>query len=97
MMDYLKKYNLSEKDIDEIKEKLDEMDILEITMNEKRVDAIIRYFYSKEIKNIKDIFICKPNIFYDSVDSLKQIIDKCDVEIINLINEDAYNFDLIGI
>lgn len=96
-MDYLRRYNLSSKDIEDIKNKLDEQDILEIEANEERVNAIIQYFYSRGIKNIKDIFMCKPSIFYDSVESIKERLDKCDVAIINLINEDAYNFDLIGI
>ena len=97
IMDYLTKYNLTNEDIKDIINSIDEDDKLELELNEERVSSIIDYFLSLGLTNIKDIIITKPNLFYDDVNSIKERIEKhSNTNIIELLKEDAINFDLIG-
>ena len=96
-MDYLIKYNLTNEDIKDITNSIDEEDRLEIEMNEERISSILNYFFSIGLTNIKDIIITKPNLFYDDVNSIKMRIEKySNTNIIELLKEDPLNFDLIG-
>ena len=96
-MEYLTKYNLTTEDIKDITSSIDEDDKLELELNEERVSSIIDYFLSIVLTNIKDIIINKPNLFYDDVNSIKERIEKhSNTNIIELLKEDAINFDLIG-
>lgn len=96
-MEYLTKYNLTTEDIKDITSSIDEDDKLELELNEERVSSIIDYFLSIGLTNIKDIIINKPNLFYDDVNSIKERIEKhSNTNIIELLKEDAINFDLIG-
>lgn len=96
-MEYLTKYNLTAEDINDIVNTIDEEDKLELELNEERVSSIIDYFLSIGLTNIKDIIINKPNLFYDDVNSIKERIEKhSNTNIIELLKEDAINFDLIG-
>lgn len=96
-MEYLTKYNLTAEDINDIVNTIDEEDKLELELNEERVSSIIDYFLSIGLTNIKDIIINKPNLFYDDVNSIKMRIEKhSNTNIIELLKEDAINFDLIG-
>ena len=96
-MEYLTKYNLTTEDIKDINNSIDEDDKLELELNEERVSSIIDYFLSIGLTNIKDIIINKPNLFYDDVNSIKERIEKhSNTNIIELLKEDAINFDLIG-
>ena len=96
-MEYLTKYNLTTEDIKDITSSIDEEDKLELELNEERVSSIIDYFLSIGLTNIKDIIINKPNLFYDDVNSIKERIEKhSNTNIIELLKEDAINFDLIG-
>ncbi len=96
-MEYLKKYDLTDEDIMDITQRLDDDDRIEIELNEPRVTAIIDYLLSIGITNLKDILIYKTNIFYDGLDSLKDTLSECDTNMIALLNADVFNFDLIGI
>ena len=96
-MDYLTKYNLTNEDIKDIINSIDEDDKLELELNEERVSSIIDYFLSLGLTNIKDIIITKPNLFYDDINSIKMRIEKySNTNIIELLKEDPINFDLIG-
>ena len=96
-MEYLTKYNLTTEDIKDITSSIDEDDKLELELNEERVSSIIDYLLSIGLTNIKDIIINKPNLFYDDVNSIKERIEKhSNTNIIELLKEDAINFDLIG-
>lgn len=98
IMNYLTKYNLTNEDIKDIINSIDDDDKLELELNEERVSSIIDYFLSIGLTNIKDIIITKPNLFYDDINSIKMRIEKySNTNIIELLKEDPINFDLIGI
>lgn len=96
-MDYLMKFNLTKSDINEIINNIDDMDLLEFNMYEERISKIISYLLSKNITNIKDIIIKKTLLFYETFEHIKELIDSCNKEMIYLLNEDAFNFSLLGI
>ncbi len=94
-MDYLKKYNLTDLDIIDIKENLDDLDYEEFLNNQENIENIIKYLLNIGISNIKDILKYKPYIFYDSLDTIKSKIDKIE-NFVDLANENIVNFQLIG-
>ena len=69
----------------------------ELINHSSRVKAIINYLLNRGLTNIRDLFIYKCNIFYDSVESLKEILDKCNDEEIAIINNDVLYLDTLGI
>lgn len=97
-MEYLKIFNLTDKDIEDITNSIDEMDINEISMKEEKVTEILKYFISMGITNIKDIIIYKTYLLYDDIETIKEKFNKySNINIIKLINEDAVNLELIGL
>ena len=97
-MEYLKIFNLTDKDIEDITNSIDEMDINEISMKEEKVIEILKYFLSIGITNIKDIIIYKTYLLYDDIVNIKDKFNKYgNINIIKLINEDAVNLELIGL
>lgn len=97
-MEYLKIFNLTDEDIKDITNSIDEMDINEISMKEEKVIEILKYFISMGITNIKDIIIYKTYLLYDDIETIKEKFNKySNINIIKLINEDAVNLELIGL
>lgn len=97
-MEYLKIFNLTDEDIKDITNSIDEMDINEISMKEEKVIEILKYFISMGITNIKDIIIYKTYLLYDDIETIKDKFNKySNINIIKLINEDAVNLELIGL
>lgn len=97
-MEYLKIFNLTDEDIKDITNSIDEMDINEISMKEEKVIEILKYFISIGITNIKDIIIYKTYLLYDDIETIKDKFNKySNINIIKLINEDAVNLELIGL
>ena len=94
-MEYLKKYNLSDEDINEIVEFIDDMDNKELNFNRKNVESILDYFVSIGITCIKDLLMYKTYIFYDSVNRIKSAFNNCDENTITSINNDVMNIDLL--
>lgn len=96
-MRYLKNYGLSDDDIKEVYNSLDDYDWSEVTFHRFRVMDLLDYFKSVGITNFKDMLLYKPDIFYLSASEMEKIINKCDVKnIIEKLNEDVINFELIG-
>ena len=93
-MDYLKIFNLTNEDIDEIIDFIDTDDYNELFINREKVTNILNYFLSIGIINIKDILMYKTDIFYDELDYIKSKLNN-NLNLINLINEDVLNIDLI--
>lgn len=97
-MEYLKIFNLTDEDIKDITNSIDEMDINEISMKEEKVIEVLKYFISIGITNIKDIIIYKTYLLYDDINTIKDKFNKYgNINIIKLINEDAINLELIGL
>lgn len=71
-MDYLKKYNLNDEDINEIINNIDENDRLEYDVHEEKICKILDYLTKREI-NIKNLLINKSYLFYTEP---KVLIDK---------------------
>ncbi len=71
-MDYLKNYNLSNEDIDEIINNIDENDKIEYDVHEENMCKILDYLTKREI-NIKPLLINKSYLFYTQS---KVLIDK---------------------
>lgn len=96
-MHYLSKYNLNNEDIDYLEKNLNTSDYQEFLLKEEKIKTILNYFQEIGITNIKEIIFYKPNIFYDSLKSIKEAFEENKIEnLIDLINEDANNLDLIG-
>lgn len=96
-MNYLKKYSLSNEDIKDIGNNLDDMDINLLYVNEDKVIDIIDYLVSIGFTNIKDLLMYKTNLFYIKLDVIKARIDKDKDNIINEINKDVNYLDKVGL
>lgn len=93
-MDYLEKYNLTEMDINDLKELLDEKDINELTLNEVGIKEILDYLNNIGIKNIKDVLITAPYIIYSNIEILKNELNE---EAVKLINENTNYIEKLNI
>ena len=93
-MNYLERYGLSEKDINDLINQIDEHDYLQYTLNEDDICNIVDYLLSIGIINIKDLLMYKSYIFYDSLEVIKKKLVK---EIVPFINEDIDYLDKIGL
>lgn len=96
-MNYLKKYSLSNEDIKDIENNLDDMDINLLYVNEDKVIDIIDYLVSIGFTNIKDLLMYKTNLFYIKLDVIKARVDKDKDNIINEINNDVNYLDEVGL
>ena len=97
-MNYLKKYGLSDDDLQEIYDNLSDEDWMMVTNMSTRVERILDYFTALGINNFKDMFIYKVNIFYQHVDDLQKYISESEVpNIIEKLKEDINNFELLGL
>ena len=96
-MNYLKKYSLSNEDIKDIENNLDDMYINLLYVNEDKVIDIIDYLVSIGFTNIKDLLMYKTNLFYIKLDVIKARIDKDKDNIINEINKDVNYLDKVGL
>lgn len=94
-MDYFKNYGLTDNDINDIIEYVDNDDMNNYYINELDIIDILNYFKEVGIINLKDILKYKSNIFYEKVDNIKRNIESRK-DAIKLINEDVVNFELIG-
>lgn len=96
-MNYLKKYSLSNENIKDIENNLDDMDINLLYVNEDKVIDIIDYLVSIGFTNIKDLLMYKTNLFYIKLDVIKARINKDKDNIINEINNDVNYLDKVGL
>ena len=93
-MNYLKDYNLSDDDINEIIDTIDSTDYNEYITKEDKIKSMLDYFVSIGITNIKDLLMYKSYLFYETLEVIKNKIRK---EIVSYINEDIAYLDMIGI
>ncbi len=95
-MKYLLNYNLSEEDLETLKEELTERDILELSTNQERVEEILNHFLSVGIHNLKEILLYKVDLFYDNPNTIMHFLATCSKDTIDKINEDVQNLDLLN-
>ena len=67
-MKYLKEFNLSDSDLQEIYDKLSDEEWQYITTTKVQIKELLRYFTSIGITNIKDIFLHRPDILHQYAD-----------------------------
>ena len=98
-MNYLKEYNITEEEIENIKKILDtaEVNIDIFLYNEEKVKSILDLFKNIGVNNLYEIIITNPYMFYDTVRSIATKINgfKDKNELARLINEDPNNLDII--
>ena len=100
-MDYLKNYNITEEQIDDIEETIIDrginIDLFKCCSN--KVKEILNLFVTIGVTNIYEIIIENPSMFCDTVDSIRARINEFGntSELARLINEDAENLSLIGL
>lgn len=100
-LSYLKKYNLSEEEIKEIENSIDNSYAQkELFIYEKeKVIEILDLFVSIGVTNIYGIMILNPELFFENYNFIKDMINSYDDKdtLAKLINEDANNLKLIGL
>ena len=100
-MDYLKNYNITEEQINDIEETIVDrgvnIDLFKYCSN--KVKEILNLFVSIGVTNIYEIIIANPSMFCDTVDSIRKRINEFGntSELARLINEDAENLSLVGL
>jgi hypothetical protein len=100
-MNYLKKYDITDEEINNIEKILEaaEVSVDMFKYNPEKIMGILDLFYDIGVRNIYEIIITNPYMFYDPIRSIKIRIDayKNKDELARLINQDARNLDLIGL
>ncbi len=98
-MNYLKDYNITDEEIDNIKKILEAAEVnLDIFLyNEEKVKTILNLFKNIGVRNLYEVIITNPYMFYDTVRSIETKINgyKDKFELARLINEDPNNLDII--
>ena len=98
-MNYLKEYNITDEEIENIKKILDvaEVNIDIFLYNEEKVKKILDLFKNIGVCNLYEIIITNPYMFYDTIRSIETKINgyKDKGELAKLINEDPNNLDII--
>ncbi len=98
-MNYLKEYNITDDEINNIKKILEQAEVnIDIFLyNEEKVKKILDLFKNIGVRNFYDIIITNPYMFYDTVSSIESKINgyKDKQELARLINEDPNNLDIV--
>ncbi len=101
MLDYLKKYNISDEQINNLVDilKNNNMNIDLFEYASKDIMKILDLFTSLGVDNIYEIIITNPTMFCDTYGSIKRRIDSYPdkEELARLLNEDTENLSLIGL
>lgn len=98
-MNYLKDYNISLEQINYLKENLDNKQQDNFIYNNDKIKKILNIFLDLGVTNLYNIIMTNPNMFFDTIDSIKKRINNYEnkEEIKKLLNEDALNLHLIGL
>ena len=98
-MNYLKEYNITDEEIENIKKVLDvaEVNIDIFLYNKEKVKMILDLFRNIGVTNLYDVIITNPYMFYDTIRSIETKINgyKDKNELARLINEDPNNLEII--
>ena len=100
-MDYLKKYGLTDKEIDDVKSKIEEsnVDIDLFLYDENRIMRILDVFSSIGVTNIYGILMVNPDMFGENYSYIKQKVNQYNdkEKLAALLNEDAMNLSYLGL
>ena len=79
-MDFLKKYGLTNEDVENLEINLENDDINFICMHEEEIKEIIEYLISKGLNkdDIIELLIYKTELFYEPKDKVKEIYETND-------------------
>lgn len=79
-MDFLKKYGLTNEDVENLEINLENDDINFICMHEEEIKEIIEYLISKGLNkdDIIELLIYKTELFYETKDKVKEIYETND-------------------
>lgn len=79
-MDFLKKYGLTNEDVENLEINLENDDINFICMHEEEIKEIIEYLISKGLNkdDIIELLIYKTELFYETKDKVKEIYETDD-------------------
>ena len=79
-MDFLKKYGLTNEDVENLEINLENDDINFIYINEEEIKEIIEYLISKGLNkdDIIELLIYKTELFYETKDKVKEIYETND-------------------
>ena len=101
MMDYLKNYNITDSQINEMVLAINQFEGLIDTFKyePEKVMNILDIFTSIGVTNIYGIIINNPAMFADNIDSIKKRIDSFEdkQDLARLLNEDPTNLSLVGL
>jgi len=100
-MNYLKRYGINDEQINRIIKAINDSDVnIDIfEYEEEYVIDILNLFVDLGVTNLYEIIVTKPSIFCESYEYIKSKIDSYGdkVKLARLLNEDAYNLELIGL
>ena len=100
-MNYLKNYSLSDEEIEDVKRAIEEREVNIDTFlyNPEKIISILDLFVAIGVTNIYEIMMINPTMFCDTVDSVRNRINKYEDkdELARLINEDVLNLALVGL
>jgi len=100
-MNYLKKYDITDEQIQNIENVLlkENIDIDLFIFNSDKIEKILNLFLTIGVNNLYDVIITAPDMFCDTISSIEARINKYEdkEELANLINEDANNLILVDL
>lgn len=98
MIDYLKKYNLTDNDITNIKQRYNSNYINHFEIMMDNVSDILSYLNSIGVSNLLNVILYRPDICFRDLDYLKEQIAKYDQKLVlymfNNDIEDLINFEI---
>ena len=98
-MNYLKEYNITDEEIENIKKVLEaaEVNIDIFLYNKEKIKTILDLFRNIGVTNLYEVIITNPYMFYDTIRSIETKINgyKDKYELARLINEDPNNLEII--
>ena len=89
-MDYLLKYNFSDKFIEKLTSFYDVAILELLEYNYDNVEKVIKLLEKKGIENIESIFFMSVDTFFKDPEELEEIFNK-KPELVEMINEDVEN------
>lgn len=89
MLEFLKKYDISDSVIKKIEKENSSANIYNLNCNEEEVCSIIEYLKELNIVCIDDLLIYRIDVFFGSLDDLKKIFSKYEINsLVQALNND---------